>query len=61
MLKKYIKPEAEMKSFEAIEKIASNLDYWTSGRGSRLGLDGGSNYVTSYNVNSLMQANPLSN
>jgi len=55
MLKKYIKPEAEMKSFEAIEKIASNLSDWTTRRGSGLGLGDGSNFVTSYNVNSLMQ------
>ncbi len=56
MLKKYVKPEAEMKSFEAIEKIASNLDSWTTNRGSGLGLgSGASGYTTSYKMSSLMQ------
>ena len=56
MLKKYVKPEAEMKSFEAIEKVASNLSDWTSGRGSGLGLgNGSSSYTTSYRMSSLMQ------
>ncbi|MBQ9097732.1 MAG: hypothetical protein IJY55_04980 [Clostridia bacterium] len=56
MLKKYVKPEAEMKSFEAIEKIASNLNDWTSSRGSGLGLgNGSSSYTTSYRMSSLVQ------
>lgn len=55
MLKKYVKPEAEMKSFEAIEKIANNLDSWTSQRGTGLGLGGGAGYTTSYRMSSLMQ------
>ncbi len=55
MLKKYIKPEAEMKSFAVIDKIANTLDSWTKNKGADLGLGGGSNVITSYNVNSLMQ------
>ena len=56
MLKKYVKPEVEIKSFEAIEKVASNLDTWTSGRGSGLGLGSGAGgYTTSYKMSSLMQ------
>lgn len=53
MRKRYIKPEAEMKSFEVIEKFASNLSDWTSGRGAGLGLgNDGSNVITSYRINS---------
>ncbi|MBR2471196.1 MAG: hypothetical protein IKB55_00795 [Clostridia bacterium] len=55
MLKKYVKPEAEMKSFETIEKIASNLDSWTTERGAGLGLGGGAGHTTSYRMSSLMQ------
>lgn len=55
MLKKYVKPEAEMKSFEAIEKVASNLSGWTSQRGADLGLGSGAGYTTSYRMSSLMQ------
>ena len=55
MLKKYVKPEAEMKSFEAIEKIASNLNNWTTHRGADLGLGGGAGFTTSYKMSSLMQ------
>ncbi|MBR2846660.1 MAG: hypothetical protein IKB89_01145 [Clostridia bacterium] len=56
MLKKYVKPEAEMKSFEAIEKVASNLSGWTSQRGADLGLGSGAGgYTTSYKMSSLMQ------
>ena len=56
MLKKYVKPEAEMKSFAVIDKIASNLDNWTTQRGADLGLgEGASGYTTSYKMSSLMQ------
>ena len=55
MLKKYVKPEAEMKSFAVIDKIASNLDNWTTDRGTGLGLGGGAGYTTSYKMTSLMQ------
>ena len=56
MLKKYVKPEAEMKSFVAIEKIASNFNDWTNRRGAGLGLGSGAGgFTTSYNMSSLMQ------
>lgn len=39
MLKKYVKPSAEIKMFTIENKIASNLDSWTTSRGKALGLD----------------------
>lgn len=55
MLKKYVKPEAEMKSFAVIDKIASNLDTWTTQRGADLGLGEAAGFTTSYKMSSLMQ------